>query len=99
MEDIQLQENIQTFKVLAEVFGVIYELCYELKIPVEAVLSSTWRKTLNFKSKKRDDQKREAQKYVQTKYSIKATQDESDAICIGAHYISCPEDPGFDWSD
>lgn len=37
MEDIQLQNNVvnnvQTFKKLAEVFGVISELLTEMKIP------------------------------------------------------------------
>ena len=50
MEDIQLQNNVgnnvSTFKVLAEVFGVIYETLYEIKIPVSAVLSSVWKNTL-----------------------------------------------------
>jgi Holliday junction resolvasome RuvABC endonuclease subunit len=36
-EDIQLQNNVdnnvKTFKVLAEVFGIIYELATELKLP------------------------------------------------------------------
>lgn len=104
-EDIQLQNNVvnnvQTFKVLAEVFGVIYELAVELKIPNTAVLSGTWKSTLGIKGKTRPEQKRNAQAYVQNTYGIKCTQDEADAICIGAHLVSHNNDTdtAFDWSD
>ena len=47
LEDIQLQSNVmnnvQTFKALAEVFGVLYELFVELQIPRTAVLSTVWK--------------------------------------------------------
>jgi Holliday junction resolvasome RuvABC endonuclease subunit len=49
-EDIQLQSNVannvQTFKALAEVFGVIYELVTELNLPNTAILASSWKSTL-----------------------------------------------------
>jgi hypothetical protein len=49
-EDIQMQgnvaNNVQTFKALAEVFGVIYELVTELNLPNTAVLASSWKSTL-----------------------------------------------------
>ena len=49
-EDIQMQgnvaNNVQTFKTLAEVFGVIYELVTELNLPNTAVLASSWKSTL-----------------------------------------------------
>ena len=110
-EDIQLQNNVvnnvQTFKILAEVFGIIYELVTELNIPHTAVLSGTWKSTLGIKGKNRPEQKRNAQAYVNTMYGIKATQDECDAICIGSHMTNKPKvstplkpaDEGFDWSD
>ena len=64
LEDIQLQgnvvNNVQTFKTLAEVFGVIYELVTELEIKHEAVLSSSWKSTLNIKGRTRPDQKKNA---------------------------------------
>lgn len=91
LEDIYMDgqkiNNVQTFKILAEVFGVLFELCIDLKIPVEAVLAGTWKSTLNIKGKTRPEQKRAAQTWVQENYNIKASQDEVDAICIGAHII------------
>lgn len=88
-EDIQQQNNVannvQTFKILAEVYGVISELLEELHIPHSTVLSTTWKSSLGIKGKTRAEQKRNAQEYVTRTYNIKATQDESDAICIGAY--------------
>ena len=47
LEDIYMDgqrvNNVQTFKILAEVFGVLYELCLDLKVPVEAILAGTWK--------------------------------------------------------
>ena len=89
LEDIYIDgqrvNNIQTFKILAEVFGVLFELCIELKKPVSAVLAGTWKSTLGIKGKTRPEQKHAAQIWVQNKFNIKPTQDEVDAICIGAH--------------
>lgn len=53
MEDIQLQANVLTFKTLAEVLGVLYELFTELKIPHSAVLSTVWKSSLGIKGKDR----------------------------------------------
>ena len=56
-EDIQLQgnvaNNVQTFKALAEVFGVLHELFVEMKMPRTAVLSTVWKSTLGIKGKDR----------------------------------------------
>ena len=100
LEDIYMDgqkiNNVQTFKALAEVFGVLYELCVEMKIPVEAVLAGTWKSTLGIKGKTRAEQKQNAQKWVISKYGKKPTQDECDAICIGAHAVISA---GNDWGE
>lgn len=105
-EDIQMQNNVQnnvqTFKTLAEVFGVIYELVTELGLPNKAILASSWKSTLKVKGKNRPEQKRNAQAVVEKVFSIKPTQDECDAICIGLHHILKPteiDSEVFDWSD
>ena len=100
-EDIQLQgniaNNVATFKALAEVFGVLYELFTEIKMPRTAVLSTVWKSTLGIKGKDRTAQKKAAQLWVENTYGVKPTQDECDAICIGAHYINNKVEV-FDWS-
>lgn len=86
-EDIQEQKNILTFKILAEVYGVVSELLTELHIPHSSVLASSWKSTLGIKGRAREEQKRNAQKYVIDTYGLTPTQDEADSICIGTHYI------------
>lgn len=87
-EDIQEQNNIQTFKVLAQVYGVMLELLTSIKMPHSTLLAVQWKSDLKIKGKARAEQKRNAQQYVQNTYNIKATQDESDAICIGTAYLN-----------
>ena len=96
--------NVQTFKVLSEVFGVIQELITELGIKYTVVPSATWKSTLNIKGRTRPEQKRNAQAYVLETYNVKAIQDVCDAICIGTHVLKRPgvgtiSTDGYDWSD
>lgn len=104
-EDIQLQNNVQnnvqTFKTLAEVFGVIYELATELDLQNSTVLASSWKSTLKVRGKDRPEQKRNAQALIEKTFNVKPTQDECDAICIGLHHILHPikSDESFDWSE
>lgn len=91
LEDIQCQNNVvnnlETFKVLSEVIGVLIELAAEKNLPYELIYSSTWKSSLQIKGRTRPEQKKNAQQYVINTYNKKVTQDESDAICIGSHYI------------
>lgn len=86
-EDIQQQQNVQTFKVLAQVYGVVAELAEELAIPHSTLLASSWKSTLGIKGKNRAEQKRNAQQYIINTYGLKVTQDEADSICIGTAYL------------
>lgn len=90
-EEIQLQNNVannvQTFKVLAEVYGVVSELLQENHIPHSTVLASSWKSTLGIKGKTRAEQKKNAQNYVEQNYGIHVIQDIADAICIGTHHL------------
>lgn len=91
LEDIQLQgqtNNVTTYKALAEVLGVLEELSRELNIPHELIHSQTWKSTLDIKGRDRATQKRNAQAFVAATYNKKVSQDESDAICIGTHYVN-----------
>lgn len=90
-EDIQQQNNVannvQTFKVLAEVYGVVSELLQEIQIPHSTVLAASWRSTLGIKGRTRAEQKKNAQLYVEQNYGIHVIQDIADAVCIGTHHI------------
>ena len=91
LEDIQLQgqtNNVTTYKALAEVLGVLEELARERNISHELVHSQSWKSTLGIKGRDRATQKRNAQAFVAETYGKKVSQDESDSICIGTHYIN-----------
>lgn len=88
-----ITNNVQTFKVLSEVFGVILETVRELNIDYDIVPSVTWKSTLGIKGRTRPEQKRNAQQYVLDTYKVKAIQDTCDAICIGAHILSNKKSP------
>lgn len=105
-EDIQLQDingnkeaGIKTFKILAEVFGVITELFAEIRMPYNSVLPIVWKATFKIAGKGRKQEKKLSQALAQETYSIKCTEDEADAICIGMHYLKKSELEDFDWSD
>ncbi len=97
LEDIQLQKDVVTFKILAEVYGVLSELGNSMKILVDSEFSSSWKSGLNIKGKTRPEQKRNAQLYVKNTFGIEATQDECDAICIGSYHVN-KNNSAFDWS-
>ena len=101
-EDIQMQNqinNVQTFKVLAEIFGVTQEYLVEQGHSYYVVSSNTWKSQLNIKGKQRAEQKKNAQIYVLEHYNKKVSQDESDAICIGSCVIlqNKNKKTDFDW--
>lgn len=90
-EDIQMQtqiNNVQTFKILAEIFGVTQEYLTEQKYFYHIVSSNTWKSKLNIKGRTRLEQKKNAQQWVLDTYNKKVSQDESDAICLGASIVN-----------
>ena len=94
--DGQKINNVSTFKILAEVFGVCDELFTDLEIKHSAMLAGTWKSLLNIKGKTRPEQKKAAQTWVINNYHITPTQDECDAICIGAAIFKREED-SYNW--
>lgn len=89
-EDIQMQgqvNNVQTFKVLAEVFGVTQEFLAEQNYFYHIVSSNTWKSKLQIKGRTRPEQKKNAQAYVLEHFGKKVSQDEADSICIGASIV------------
>lgn len=102
-EDIQMQgqvNNVQTFKVLAEIFGVTQEFLVENGHSYHIVSSNTWKSKLRIKGRTRVEQKRNAQIYVLENFDKKVSQDESDAICIGASIVldNKKNKADFNWS-
>ena len=103
-EDIQLQDmaggkevGIKTFKILAEVFGVIYELLTEMKIKNAAVAPIVWKATFKIAGKGRSQEMKMAKAHIQSTFGLAWTEDEADAACIGLHYLK-KQTAEFDWS-
>ena len=90
-EDIQLQasvgNNVQTFKKLAMIYGILQLILEEENIPYEIVSAATWKSVLHIQGRSRPEQKRSAQEFAQKTYNIKASQDTCDAICLAASLL------------
>lgn len=103
-EDIQLQDvngsreaGIKTFKILAEVFGVIHELLTELEMDYTIVPPIVWKATFKIAGKGRSQEKKMAQAYVKSALGITCTEDEADATCIALHLIKKSQS-SFNWA-
>ena len=96
LEDIQLQgygqakgasrsiqNGITTFKILAQLQGVLINYLVESNLPFHIAYSTQWKSHCGIKAKTSADQKRAAQLYVQKKFGITADSDRADAICLG----------------
>lgn len=79
-EDIQYQNNQHTYKVLAELLGVICNTFYEGKMNYQIVPPVTWKSYCGIKGKNRKEQKKETIQMVRDEFNILASEDEADAI-------------------
>lgn len=87
-EDIQAQQNKETYKKLAYVQAAIMIWCYNTEHKFNILSPSHWRSVLKDRykvsfGKSRAEQKKAAQELVRQQLNIQATEDEYDAICIG----------------
>ena len=87
VENIQLQHNqVELYRKLANLQGVILDTCFEKNIPCNLVYSTEWRRYCGVgEGTGRENKKKQAQDKVFVWYGEKCTQDEADAICIGKY--------------
>lgn len=83
LEDIQFQRNQKTYKILANLQGVIIDLMVELKIPFEVVPPSRWKAWNQIGGKRRKEQKENTKRKCKEIFGREFHEDEADAICIG----------------
>lgn len=86
MEDIQYQNNYQTYKKLAMLLGVLTVAAKTAKIDYRVIAPVQWRSHYQITGK-RDEIKAKAVKLVNTMYNINVIDDVAEAILIG-HYIA-----------
>lgn len=94
IEGIQLQTfgpqklpQVELYRALANLQGVLMDTLFEHKIESDLVYSSAWRKTLAIEASGRENKKKAAQDKVRSWYNVSCTQDEADAICIGKYFV------------
>ena len=67
--------------------GGLLEVAHKHCVFYEVVHSSTWRKGLGIKGKKREELKGASKQYVLDRYGIDVSDDVADSICIGTYYL------------
>lgn len=85
MEDIQYQNGVLTFKVLAMLLGVVQTCCAERSIEFEVVSPNVWRKYAGTNGKNRREEKMLSIAVVRDKYGITVSDDVAEAILIGRY--------------
>lgn len=85
IEDIQKQINPKTFKVLANLQGVLVNTVFMNGIDIKMVTASQWRSGVGVKGQNRKALKKCAIDLVKEWYNIDVGEDEADAICLGRH--------------
>lgn len=87
IEDTLLQRNVKTLKELSQLQGVIIGYCKAKGIDIQIISPSQWRKLLGFKQGagiKRQDLKRQCFEWVKENLNLERSEDEVEAIGIGA---------------
>lgn len=90
-EDVSLQTNASTLTVLARLQGALMLASVLHTTPFMVYKPSAWRKKLGFTQGRgvaRKDLKAQAIAYVKEHYGTTVKEDISEAICIGAAYLS-----------
>lgn len=85
MEDIQYQNGILTYKILAMLLGVIQTACAAAGMPFECVSPNVWRKYAGTCGKNRQEEKKLSIALVKEKYGINVSDDVAEAILIGRY--------------
>lgn len=85
-EDVWINTNPNTAKILARLGGAIYMWGITNKVDCEYIIPSAWRSLVGLKigKKKRNDLKRLAVEKVKKDYGITVSDDEAESILIGA---------------
>lgn len=107
IENIQLQNlgsngkyQVEVYRALANLQGVLIDTLYEKNIDHVLVYSTEWRKYCGInEGKGRENKKRQAQEKVELWYNKKCTQDEADAICLGKFLCNYVKSKNSTWGE
>lgn len=106
VEQIQLQffnktqAQVELYRVLANLQGVIIDTLFEACIDHDLVYATQWRKYCNVgDGSGRENKKKQAQMKVKDWYKQDCTQDEADAICIGKYFVHILKNNKKSWGE
>lgn len=106
IENIQLQSfgnnqyQVETYRVLANLQGVLVDTLFEACIDHDLVSVNTWRNYCNVgQGTGRENKKKQAQDKVKLWYNQNCTQDEADAICIGKYFAHLLKNNKSTWGE
>ena len=108
LEHIQLQTygkgssqfQVETYRVLANLQGVLIDTIFEACIDHDLAYSTEWRKYCGVgEGTGRENKKKQAQDKVKLWYNQDCTQDEADAICIGKYFVSLLKKNKSTWGE
>ena len=100
LEDIQYQKNIETYRTLAKLQGVLIDTIFEACIDHALAYSTEWRKYCGVgEGTGRENKKKQAQDKVKLWYGQDCTQDEADAICIGKYFVHILKQKKSSWGE
>ena len=107
IENIQLQSygesnqfQVETYRVLANLQGVLVNTCFEKSIDHALAYSGEWRKYCGVgEGTGRENKKKQAQDKVKLWYGQNCTQDEADAICLGKYFVHFLKGKKSSWGE
>ncbi len=106
LEMIQLQSyghnnfQVETYRVLANLQGVLIDTIFEASIDHDTVYATQWRKYCGVgEGIGRENKKKQAQDKVKLWYQQDCTQDEADAICIGKYFCHLLKNNKSSWGE
>lgn len=87
-EGVQQQYNVETFKKLSILQGILEYWCEFAELKYVILSPSHWRRIITTSSgikfgKKRPEQKQKAQEFVKQKFGREVDSDEADSVCLG----------------
>lgn len=96
-EDIQYQNSIITYKILAALWGVISVICNEKQIQYEIVSPNVWRKYAGTCGASRREEKLLSIAKVKEKFGITVTDDVAESILIGNYAVKTHYKTAIAW--
>ena len=106
IENIQLQTfghnnyQVETYRVLANLQGVLLDTLFENSIDSDLVSVNSWRNYCNVGTGTgRENKKKQAQDKVYEWYNVNCSQDEADAICIGKYFCGILKNTQSSWGE